>query len=200
MATILHLLKWSLGLAEPETQTTQAERDCLARHAAGKMVLVELGVWHGVTTCRLCEVISPESVLYAVDPYDKGRLGFSAPALIAHREVSRVSGGRVTWIRKTSVEAASEFRARKSSDIEFLFVDAGHSYQDLQTDWQSWSPLIAPRGIVALHDSRSSRTRNLDGVGSAVFTKEVIHSDARFQCVDEVDSLTVMQRRPENQI
>jgi hypothetical protein len=199
VATITHLLKWSLGLAEPETQTTKAERDCLARHAAGKMVLVELGVWHGVTTCRLREVMSPDSVLYAVDPYDKGRLGFSAPGLIAHREVSLTPGGKVTWIRKTSVEAALEFRARKIANINFLFIDAGHTYRDLQTDWQNWSPLIAPEGIVALHDSRSSPTRNLDGVGSAIFTSEVIHSDARFRCVDEVDSLTVMQRIPENQ-
>ena len=31
-----HMLLWQLGIAEAQTQTTDAERDCLARYATGK--------------------------------------------------------------------------------------------------------------------------------------------------------------------
>lgn len=36
MSVLIHFLKWQLGLAHAETQTTQAERERLAEHAAGK--------------------------------------------------------------------------------------------------------------------------------------------------------------------
>ena len=46
-------VRYRLGLVPADTQTTEAERACLARHAAGRRSLVELGVMHGVTTALL---------------------------------------------------------------------------------------------------------------------------------------------------
>ena len=63
-----HFARWFVGLAGPETQTTVAERDCLCRHAAGCRRVVEIGVWHGVTTCRLRGQMAADGILYAVDP------------------------------------------------------------------------------------------------------------------------------------
>ena len=89
----------------------------------------------------------------------------------------------------------ADFRALDGPGIEFLFIDAGHQYEDLRTDWENWSGLIANEGIVGLHDSRSSPTRSLDGVGSMIYTQETIMRDKRFECVETVDSLTVLRRR-----
>ena len=36
MRVLVHLLLWRVGLAQAETQTTPAERDCLARHVSGR--------------------------------------------------------------------------------------------------------------------------------------------------------------------
>ena len=47
-------------LAEAETQTTSAERECLARHAAGEKRLVEIGVWRGVMNCLLRRVMAAD--------------------------------------------------------------------------------------------------------------------------------------------
>jgi predicted O-methyltransferase YrrM len=195
LRTLTHFLKWSVGLAEAETGTTLEERDCLARFAAGKQTLVELGVWHGVTTRRLRQAMAPDGVLYAVDPYFVGRLGFSAPQVIARREVARAGGGNVQWVRKTSLQAAADFQASRELHLQFLFIDAGHAYEDLRTDWENWSGLIVSGGIVGLHDSRSSPKRNLDGVGSMIYTQEAILRDDRFECIETVDSLTVLRRR-----
>jgi predicted O-methyltransferase YrrM len=190
MKVLTHFIAWSLGLAAPETQTTTSERDCLARHAAGRRRLVEIGVWHGVTTKRLCEAMDREGTLSAVDPFPAGRLGFSVQQRIAHREVGPVGNGRVIWMRTSGREAA-----RDHGPVDFVFIDGDHSEEGLRADWQAWSPLVEPDGIVALHDSRSSPARRIDGAGSVRVTANLIVPDPRFVVVEEVDSLTVLRRR-----
>lgn len=194
MRDFKHLILWQLGLAQAETQTSLAERDCLASHAAGKKRLVEVGVWHGVTTCRLRQAMSSEGVLLGVDPYRPGRLGFSIPQRIAHAEVSKVRNGIVQWSRMTGAEAASEYAYSGAPPVDFVFIDGDHSYEGLRADWEGWSPLVASDGIIALHDSQSSETRKIDDAGSAVFTREVIRYDSRFDAVEVVDTLTVLKR------
>jgi hypothetical protein len=193
MTTLLHFLKWNAGLALAETQTTEAERDCLARYAAGRRLLAEVGVWHGVTSARLRAVMAADAVLYAVDPFYRGRLGFSMQMLIAHREVERVSNGRVVWMRTTGAQAASDLAPNIGGKLEFLFIDGEHSYEGLSTDWEGWSGLMATGGVVALHDSRSTSCRPIDQAGSVMFTDAVIRKDARFRVIDEIDSLTILE-------
>ena len=190
MKVLSHYIAWTIGLAPATTQTTTSERDCLARYAAGRRRVVEIGVWHGVTTKRLRSVMHPEGVLTAVDPFPVGRLGFSVQQQIARREVASVDNGEVAWLRTTGLAAA-----RDHGTVDFVFIDGDHSEQGLLADWQAWSPLVEPGGVVALHDSRSTPERRIDDAGSVKVTNEVILRDARFAMVDAVDSLTVLRRR-----
>ncbi len=190
-----HFGLWCLGLAVAETQTTESERDCLERHATGKKRLVEIGVWHGVTTCRLRKAMHPEGELIGVDPYPKGRLGFSTQRFIAHREVSKIVNGNITWLRLTGVEAAKAYIETGGEKVDFVFIDGDHSYEGLRGDWESWNDLVLPFGIIALHDSRSSSIRQIDNVGSAIYTRQVILKDPGFEVVETVDSLTVLRKR-----
>jgi len=179
-----------MGLAKAETQTTEAERECLSRHAAGKRRLAEIGVWHGVTTCRLRQAMAPDAAIFAIDPYPCGRLGFSMHRIIAHREVAKVPNGNVYWIPQTGAQAAASLR--DSGPFDFVFIDGDHSYESIQADWQGWSKLMAPGGLIALHDSRSTPQRQIDHAGSVRFTSEVILHDRGFALAAEVDSLTVV--------
>lgn len=192
---LVHLVLWQLGCAKSETQTTEAERDCLAHHAKGKKMLAEIGVYHGVTTCRLREAMDPCGTLIAVDPYPKQRLGFSAQRVVARREVSRIGGGTVKWMRTTGAEAARELVAGGPQCFDFVFIDGDHSWEGLQADWQGWSKLIAPGGVIGLHDSRSTPSRQIEDTGSVLFTREVIAHDPEFESIEAVDSLTVLRRR-----
>jgi predicted O-methyltransferase YrrM len=189
MKVLAHYIAWTLGLAAAETQTTSAERRCLARHASGRQRLVEIGVWHGVTTKRLRQVMDPDGVLTAVDPFPAGRLGVNLQERIAHTEVSTVSNGTVEWVRTTGADAA-----RGHAPVDFVFIDGDHSEEGLLSDWRAWSPLVELGGIVALHDSRSSDDRCIDEAGSVRVTNEVILPDKRFELVDTVDTLTVLER------
>jgi predicted O-methyltransferase YrrM len=186
-------LLWSLKLAKAETQTSEAERASLARHAAGKKRVVEIGVWHGVTTKVLRNAMAPDGILLGVDPYPKGRFGFSVQRLIAQRETARLTG-TVELQRMTSTEAARLYAGRNGPPLDFVFIDGDHSYEGLRGDWEAWSPLVGPHGLIALHDSRCSAERNIEGAGSVIFTRDTIRHDPRFRLVETVDTLTVMSR------
>ena len=196
MRVATHFMLWTLGLARPETQTSDAERACLARHAAGRRRLAEIGVWHGVTTARLRAVMAPDALLLAVDPFPPGRLGFSMQESIARREVARVHNGTVLWVKGVSSDALRALSGRGEAAVDFVFIDGDHSYEGLRADWEAWSPLLRKGGVIGLHDSRSSAARAIDDAGSVRFTRERIRTDSRFTLVDAVDTLTVYQRLP----
>jgi predicted O-methyltransferase YrrM len=194
MSVLLHLIAWLLGIAPAEVWTTEAERACLARHAAGKRRLVEVGVWHGGTTRHLRAAMSPAATLYAVDPFAKGRLGFSMPRLIARREVGHVRNGRVIWLRLTGEAAARMEMMREQPPIDFVFVDNAQTSDTLRAEWDAWASLVCSGGIIALHDTRPG-PEGLDQ-SSITYARAVVLRDARFTVVDEVDTLTVLRRLP----
>jgi hypothetical protein len=194
LQTILHFALWRLRLAGATTQTTRAERDVLSRHASGRRLLVEIGVWHAVTSKRLRAAMATDGELWAVDPYFPGRLGLSFPKLIAHGELEGLENGRVCWIEAIGPDAAERWKREGRPPPEFVFLDGDHSYESTRADWEAWSGLVVPGGVIALHDSRSTPARPIDEAGSLLFTNEVVRRDPRFRLLDEVDSLTVMQR------
>jgi predicted O-methyltransferase YrrM len=194
MSVLLHLIKWQLGLAPAEIWTTEAERACLARHAAGKRWLVEVGVWHGGTTRHLRAAMTPEATLYAVDPFPRGRLGFSIPRLVARREVRQVPKGRVIWVRETG-EAAARMDMIREQPIDFVFVDNAQTYETLRVEWEAWAPVVVRDGVIALHDTRPGPAGQ-PGQTSEIYARDVVRRDARFTTVDEVDTLTVLRRLP----
>ena len=195
MRPLPHFLLWFAGARGAETQTTARERAALAMRAAGRRRLVEIGVWHGVTTAVLRQAMAPEGELWAVDPFPPGRLGVSLQRPIARGEVGRVRNGAVRWIRTTGEAAAALYRAERAPGVDLIFIDGDHSYDGLVRDWRAWSPLVAPGGVVCLHDSRSTPERRIDDAGSVRATSRVVRTDPAFELVEEIDSLTIVRRR-----
>jgi hypothetical protein len=129
--------------------------------------------------------------LLAVDPYPRGRLGFSVQRYIAQREVATVSNGRVEWVRLTGIEAAAQY---PETDFEFIFIDGDHSYDGLRQDWEAWSVKTVIGGIIALHDSRPTPERPIQEAGSVRYTHDVILRNPEWTAIASVDTLTVLQR------
>jgi predicted O-methyltransferase YrrM len=184
----LFWLLHALHLRAPDTQMTGEERACLARHAAGRTTLVEIGVMHGASTRLLSEAMAPEGLLVAIDPFPPGRLGVSFEFAIARREVARGPQRRVVWLRQRSEEAVTAWRA----PIDLLFIDGDHSWSGIDHDWSAWSRFVACDGVVALHDSHPVAGRPL--LDSVRYTQEVILRDPRFTLIDRAGSLTVLRR------
>jgi hypothetical protein len=40
----------------------------------------------------------------------------------------------------------------KNMGIDFLFIDADHSYKGVSTDWNDWGVFVRKGGIIAFHD------------------------------------------------
>ena len=86
--------------------------------------------------------MAPQGVLYAVDPYAPGRLGFSAHRIIARREVARERNGTVHWIRDTDLAAAAQLA--DGPPFDFIFSDSLNTFEGYRATWEAWSPLAGP--------------------------------------------------------
>lgn len=188
-------MKWLFGLAPAEVWTTSAERECLVRHASGRRRVVEIGVWHGGTSKSLRAAIAPSGVFYAVDPYPPGHLGISIPRVVGRAEVARVRNGEVVWVRQTGVAAAASDGIRAAAPFDFVFIDNAQTRETLEVEWTAWAPLIAPGGIIAIHDSVRASTETGETQTSVGYARESVFTDARFEVLETVDSLSVLRRR-----
>ena len=57
------------------------------------------------------------------------------------------------FIKATTEEAYYDFFVPQDIKIDFLHIDAGHSYQDVKRDFELYSKLLSPKGIITLHDT-----------------------------------------------
>ena len=158
-------------------------------HARGSKLAAEIGVWHGVTTSVLRNVMDANGTLYAIDPYPAGRMGFSIQRLIASREIRKSRGAEVQFVRLTGVESAKKFFDDGVLNFDFVFIDGDHSFEGLKGDWECWRRLIHVGGRIALHDSRSSASRDIESAGSVQFTEQVILKDPSFEVISQQQHL-----------
>ena len=192
MRALFHFMKWRLGITAADHWMMPEESACLLRHAAGKRRLAEVGVWEGGTTRRLREIMAPDAILVAIDPYLPGRSGINYQKIIAAREVAAVQNGTVVWLRQTGAEAART-RCVLAAPFDFVLVDGDHTYEGIREDWEAWSSLIERDGIIALHDAL--QVEGKVDAGSIRYSNEVVVRDRRFEVVDEVFTLRVLRRR-----
>lgn len=57
------------------------------------------------------------------------------------------------FIKQTTEEAFYNFFVKKDIQIDFLHIDAGHSYENVKQDFELYSTLVKPNGIISIHDT-----------------------------------------------
>lgn len=45
--------------------------------------------------------------------------------------------------------------------VDFLYIDADHSYEGVKADYEIWTPLVRPGGLVGFHDTNHPPVRQL---------------------------------------
>ncbi|CAN5896999.1 hypothetical protein BH23PLA1_BH23PLA1_21070 [soil metagenome] len=146
---------------------TQAEQSLLydvARRVPAGGVIVELGSWMGRSTIMLGagSLAGHRPRIYAVDlfatgaddsnsQYDSYINGQPQDYLPVFEENVRRAGvdSVVEPIRGLTTESA---RRWSGSQINFLFIDANHSYEAVQDDFFSWIRYCTPGSYCAFHD------------------------------------------------
>lgn len=64
-------------------------------------------------------------------------------------------------IKSTSVDAYYDFFVRQDIKIDFLFIDGDHSYEGVKSDFELYSKILTPSGIIMLHDTDSTYEQTL---------------------------------------
>ena len=138
------------------------------------------GVEIGVAKGEYSEVIlenSELSVLYSVDPWrehseDQYKDLNNVAQQINENRYKSVSeyfkryGERSKILRKTSEEAS---RIMEDNSLDFVYIDANHSYKACKDDIELWWPKLRKDGIFAGHDYLDGDLPDGDfGVKSAV--------------------------------
>jgi predicted O-methyltransferase YrrM len=186
MKTLLHTIKFLFRLDTPESQVTDQELQTLIKYLPLTGVVVELGCYEGKTTAHLAR--NSNGIVYTIDPFPRGRLGFSYGERIAKTYCRRQGRSNVRFLKGLSYDHVSAFREA----IDFIFIDADHSFEAITRDWEDWYPKVKSGGIIALHDSRQA-ANSPEYLGSMKFYDTYLPGVAGVNEIDGVDSLSVFR-------
>lgn len=118
-------------------------------------VCVEVGSARGKSACfiGLALLRNAKGRLYAIDPHGgtdwNDTQSTDTFALITENVRRAGVADRVEIVRKVSADA----RADIPQPIDMLFIDGDHSYEGVKADWDLFSPLVSPFGVVVFHDT-----------------------------------------------
>lgn len=194
MNIAVHFILWKLKLSKAWTWYTEKECAALEKYAAGKKHLAEIGCWQGVNTSRIRRVMDPQGILYAVDPYPKGRLGFNAAELIAHHETDRVRNGRIQWLKKTDLEAAAMLGEQNQPPFDFIFSDSLNTYEGSAATWNAWKPLLGKNGIYIIANSCATPQKPIENAGSVRFLRDKVLKDSSFEYLETAGCFTILKK------
>lgn len=117
--------------------------------------LIEIGTRNGGTFFMLCRLAHPRAKVISLDlpggQFGGGYTIFQAP-VINHM---KRSGQQLQLLRKDSHDPATQARvvnALGDTRLDLLFIDGDHTYDGVKRDFEMYSPLVAPGGLIAFHD------------------------------------------------
>lgn len=96
----------------------------------------------------------------------------------------RFAGDRAKIIRKDSKEAAKDI---PDASLDFVFIDADHSYEGCKADIETWSKKVKPGGLICGHDYENTDFPKF-GVKRAV--------DELFERIELGQNFTWLARNP----
>ncbi len=159
-------------------------------HACREGPIVEIGSWKGKSTTilALASKAGHKALVYAIDPHvgspEHQKDGSSVWTFDEfRRNMDRVGASDVVRpLVMTSAEAARGFREKAS----LVWIDGAHEYEMVLIDIDSWTPHLAPGGIVAFHDT------NWEGPARVV--KERLYRGRDFRNIRFTESIVWAER------
>ena len=194
----LRALAVGAGVIPPRTMHSAGEAALLERLSEGRRRVVELGVYEGSSAVVLCRILAPDAELHLVDPFghhpDALRPGWAATEAATRRVVARAArraGPRVVWHVAFSADVA---RSWEGGPVDLVFVDGDHSEEGVRADWELWSPLVAPGGVMLFHDARLGRPGGVGLPGPTAVVDGSVRTAPGWEVVDEVDAAVAVRR------
>lgn len=175
-----------MGLDSAVSQVTEQELEMLLRYSHDARTICEIGCYEGRTSVALAK--STSGTVYSIDPFFRGRLGICYSEWVAKLNRRRNGTQNLIYLKGLSEKVSREF----DLPIDFLFIDADHSYDAVRLDWKQWFPKVKHGGYIALHDCRPA-VNSPQLLGSMRFYSEDVPKIAGIRECDGVDSLVILQ-------
>lgn len=144
----------SIGYDKILTHLTSEEKFKLQELAIAThgMTYVELGSYLGASSCFIASGIKASGVaakLYCIDTWNNDAMSEgNKDTYIEFTENTKQFQNIIVPLRGRSEEVAKPFDRK----IDFLFIDAGHNYDDVKADVLAWFPKLKPGAQVVFHD------------------------------------------------
>ena len=139
----------------------------------------EIGVEVGVQFGKNAEYLLnhyPNLNLLLVDNYKVSHGNHTASEIqkLAKKRISRFEKeDRIIWALHNSVCVASVLDENED-DVDFVFIDAEHTYEAVKADIEAWWPLVRVGGFLTGHDF-SARFRGVKRAVIERFGKALLH-------------------------
>ena len=145
----------------PVEAVDERAREILSRLPQGNIIGAEIGVFSGSLSERLL-ASRPDMTLHMIDSWGdyEASLEESGDFHAALSDESQEGyfrttqnavssfGDRAVIHRKKSVDAAADVE----NDLDFVFIDADHSYEGCYSDIEAWSGKVRAGGLLCGHD------------------------------------------------
>lgn len=117
--------------------------------------VLEIGTARGGTLFLLCRFAAEDATIVSVDlPYGRNGGGYPRWKEPHYRRFAQ-PGQTLELMRANSHASSTVDRVREAvggAGIDFILIDADHSYDGVKQDYENYRPLLAPGGLIALHD------------------------------------------------
>jgi predicted O-methyltransferase YrrM len=132
--------------------------------------ILEIGTGRGGTLFLLARVAAPDAVLVSVDLSSLKDLRFGGGDVSRRRplfEAFAIDSQRVHFLVGDSHAAETRERVGKvfaGAAVDLLLIDGDHTAEGVKRDFELYSDLVGPGGVVALHDIVDGRPEFVGGV------------------------------------
>lgn len=152
-------------------------------------VIVQIGALVGKTS-RILLTANETNHLYDIDPIIPDSMNAN---LIGSYEILRsleTEFSNYTFVNDYSYNATEKV----SENIDYLFIDGSHHYEDVKQDFDMWFPKVNVGGIISIHDSAMYRSGPNFHVGPSKYVDDVLFKDERLEYVDTVFCMTIFKK------
>ena len=135
----------------------------------------EIGVKHGRFSKILCTE-NPGVSLKSIDPWIiTAKFDWDEQEKVFGSAIEKLSDFNVEIIRKTSMQAAAEDVPKWS--LDFVYIDADHTFKHVMQDIIAWSDRVRPGGIVSGDDYQIPDVKNAVDAYATAHNHKVFFTD-----------------------
>jgi len=134
--------------------TRPSTRYLMKKYHGSDLVVAEIGVDYGLNAKTMLKLL-PIKTLYLIDPYEEELDSITGDTRYkkAQKFLSKYNH-KIKFIRKSSHEAVDDI----PDNIDFIYLDGRHEYENVKKDIVLYYPKVKKNGILGGHDFWASNS------------------------------------------